>query len=280
VRRPPTGPAGRQLTRELAASLASVVPPLDPERHKSAQLASGLAELGAAPEDAQALLAAVEDERAALAPAVAALADHVFLQRTAATINSAVARIARIVGALKSYSHLDQEATRIPVDLREGIESTLTLLDHSLRDILVECKFGDVPAVPVYVDELNQVWTNLIQNAVQAMSGRGQLVIETAVEEGRAVVRVIDDGPGIPEALMSSIFEPFFTTKPKGQGSGLGLGISRQIVIKHDGEMWCKSRPGHTCFEVHLPLELPRPALELPRPALELPRPAPREGRA
>jgi C4-dicarboxylate-specific signal transduction histidine kinase len=159
------------------------------------------------------LLAAVEDERDALAPTVAALADHVSLQR-AATINSAVARIARIVGALKSYSHLDQEATRIPVDLREGIESTLTLLGHPLRDILVECRF--VPAVPVYVDELNQVWTNLIQNAVQAMSGHGQLVIETAVEEGRAVVRVIDDGLGVSEALMSSIFEPFFTTKPKG----------------------------------------------------------------
>lgn len=256
ARRAPTGPAARQLSRSLATSFAE----LDAVRFRTAALAGQLSDLGAAPEDAAALLAAVEDERDALLPTAAALADHVFLQRTAATINSAVARIARIVGALKSYSHLDQEATRIPADLREGIESTLTLLDHSLRDIVVECKFGDVPAVPVYVDELNQVWTNLIQNAVQAMSGRGQLVIETAVEDGRAVVRVIDDGPGIPEGVMSSIFEPFFTTKPKGQGSGLGLGISRQIVLKHDGEMWCKSRPGHTCFEVRLPLELPRTA--------------------
>lgn len=256
ARRAPTGPAARQLSRSLATSFAE----LDAVRFRTAALAGQLSDLGAAPEDAAALLAAVEDERDALLPTAAALADHVFLQRTAATINSAVARIARIVGALKSYSHLDQEATRIPADLREGIESTLTLLDHSLRDIVVECKFGDVPAVPVYVDELNQVWTNLIQNAVQAMSGRGQLVIETAVEDGRAVVRVIDDGPGIPEGVMSSIFEPFFTTKPKGQGSGLGLGISRQIVLKHDGEMWCKSRPGHTCFEVRLPLELPRAA--------------------
>jgi signal transduction histidine kinase/HAMP domain-containing protein len=290
ARRPPTGPAVRQLARELAGPLAELAagaaaggdpptaadtraavlhtrgapsesrPPLEtrPVPEVTA-IAAPLAELGASAEDASALLHAVADERAALIPAIAALGDHVFLQRTAATINSAVSRIARIVGALKAYSHLDQQATRVPVDLREGIESTLTLLDHSLRDIVVECKFGPVPPVPIYVDELNQVWTNLIQNAAQAMSGKGQLVIETSVEDGRAVVRVIDDGPGIPEQLMSSIFEPFFTTKPKGQGSGLGLGISRQIVIKHEGEMWCQSRPGHTCFEVRLPLDAPRP---------------------
>ena len=278
ARRPPTGPAARQLARELAVPLAELGLPSarsdasepsdehgrNPEGAvgpviEISVIAGPLAELGAGPADAAALLVAVGAERAALVPAVAALADHVFLQRTAATINSAVARIARIVGALKAYSHLDQEASRISVDLREGIESTLTLLDHSLRDIVVDLKLGTVPPVPVYVDELNQVWTNLIQNAVQAMSGRGQLVIETCVEEDRAVVRVIDDGPGIPDHVMSSIFEPFFTTKPTGQGTGLGLGISRQIVLKHDGEIWCKSRPGHTCFEVRLPLEA-RPA--------------------
>ncbi|MEZ4359885.1 MAG: ATP-binding protein [Kofleriaceae bacterium] len=253
-RRPPTGPAARQLTRSLAGPLAQL-------GDRALAVASSLADLGADPEDAAALLAAVGEDTSALPLAVAALADHVFLQRTASTINSAVARITRIVGALKAYSHLDQQATRLAVDLREGIESTLTLLEHALRDIVLECRFGDLPEVPVFVDELNQVWTNLIQNAVQAMSGKGRLIIETALEGEHAVVRVIDDGPGIPEHAMPSIFEPFFTTKPKGQGTGLGLRIARQIVTKHEGEVSCRSRPGETCFEVRLPL---RPAVSGP----------------
>jgi signal transduction histidine kinase len=112
--------------------------------------------------------------------------------------------------------------------------------------------------VPVFVDELNQVWTNLIQNAQQALAGRaarGSIAIETtATGDGWVSVKVIDDGPGVPADVLPRIFEPFFTTKPKGEGSGLGLGIARRIVAKHGGELRCESVPGRTCFEVRLPI--------------------------
>jgi signal transduction histidine kinase len=100
------------------------------------------------------------------------------------------------------------------------------------------------------------VWTNLISNAQQALKGKGTIAVETAVEDGdgAAVVRVIDDGPGVAPELLPRIFEPFFTTKPKGEGTGLGLGIARRIVEKHGGEIRCESRPGHTVFEVRLPI--------------------------
>jgi signal transduction histidine kinase len=114
-----------------------------------------------------------------------------------------------------------------------------------------------LPQVPVFVDELNQVWTNLISNAQQALGGKGAIAIETLLDPGAqwAVVRVIDSGPGVPADVLPRIFEPFFTTKPKGEGTGLGLGISRQIVAKHGGEMRCESMPGRTVFEVRLPVQ-------------------------
>jgi signal transduction histidine kinase len=118
-----------------------------------------------------------------------------------------------------------------------------------------------LPQVPVFVDELNQVWTNLISNAQQALAakrdGKPTIEIETLMDGTWAVVRVIDNGPGVPGDILPRIFEPFFTTKPKGEGTGLGLGISRQIVAKHGGEMRCTSQPGHTVFEVRLPVEVP-----------------------
>jgi signal transduction histidine kinase len=169
-------------------------------------------------------------------------------------VRHAVGQIQRIVGALKSYSHLDQQATRTEADLHEGLETTLALLHHALRDIVVERRYGVLPRVPVYVDELNQVWTNLIQNAQQALGGKGTITIETLHEGQTAIVRVIDDGPGVPPDVLPRIFEPFFTTKPKGEGTGLGLGICRQIVQKHGGDLSCTSRPGHTVFEVRLPV--------------------------
>jgi two-component system NtrC family sensor kinase len=99
------------------------------------------------------------------------------------------------------------------------------------------------------------VWTNLISNAQQALAGKGTIAIETTVEADTAVVRVIDDGPGVPADALPRILEPFYTTKPKGEGTGLGLGIARQIVAKHGGTMTCASAPGRTVFEVRLPIE-------------------------
>jgi signal transduction histidine kinase len=248
----PTGLVARKTARELAGALeeAGVDPAPAPE----------LADLGATVHDAARLASTLGSDRTLASLVVAALTDHVYLHRTASTVRHAVAQIQRIVGALKSYSHLDQQATRTEADLHEGLETTLTLLHHSLRDIVVERRYGQLPPVPLFVDELNQVWTNLISNAQQALSGKGSIAIETSIESlgsnDWAVVRVIDDGPGVPPNVLERIFDPFFTTKPKGEGTGLGLGISRQIVAKHGGELRCESAPGRTCFEVRLPIKV------------------------
>ncbi|HET9621515.1 MAG TPA: ATP-binding protein [Kofleriaceae bacterium] len=259
----PTGLTARKAAREIAGALEAMPGPL------VAQLpvvAMELADLGATPDEAVRLIGALGPPASAdraLAPAVVgALTDHVYLQRTASTVRHAVAAIQRIVGALKRYSHLDQQAVRSEADVHEGLETTLVLLHHALRDIVIERRYGSLPRVPVFVDELNQVWTNLIQNAQQALTGRagsggpasGTIAIETTSEDGWVVVRVIDNGPGVPPSALPRIFEPFFTTKPKGEGTGLGLGIARQIVDKHGGTMRCESEPGRTVFEVRLPI--------------------------
>jgi len=253
----PTGLTARKAARDLAAVLegAGDVP----------QIAAELADLGATPADAERLMAALADDRTLARDVVVALTDHVYLHRTASTVRHAVNQIQRIVGALKTYSHLDQQATRTDADLHEGLETTLTLLHHALRDIVVERRYGALPRVPVFVDELNQVWTNLISNAQQALATKpdGKIIIETCVESepdrarpDSAVVRIIDNGAGVSADVVSRIFEPFFTTKPKGEGTGLGLGIARQIVDKHSGTLRCESAPGRTVFEVRLPTTL------------------------
>jgi signal transduction histidine kinase len=247
----PTGVAVRRAARELRAPIEAV------GVASPADAALAIVELGGyAAVVARLLDACAGAQQAALFPiALGYLAEYVNLHRNALTIQNAIRRIQRIVGALKTYSHLDQQATATRADLHEGIEITLALLDYALRDIVVTRRFGSLPLVPAYVDELNQVWTNLIQNAVQALGGRGAIDIETAVADSGVVVRIIDDGPGIPGDIMPHIFEPFFTTKPKGEGTGLGLGIVKQIVDKHGGTVTCQSAPGRTCFEVWLPLE-------------------------
>jgi signal transduction histidine kinase len=153
--------------------------------------------------------------------------------------------------------------------VHEGIENTLVILHHELKyGITIIRRYGQLPKVPVYVDELNQVWTNLIHNAVQALGGKGEIVIETAAPaiadhgDGVVCVRVIDNGPGIPGDVMPRIFEPFFTTKAKGEGTGLGLMIVKKIVEKHGGRVEVESRPGRTCFTVMLPTQQARAALE------------------
>jgi signal transduction histidine kinase len=186
------------------------------------------------------------------------LREQMYLHRAVSTIGQAITRIQRIVGELKSYSHLDQEASRSEADVHEGLESTLALFEHATsRRVEIERKYGELPKIWAYVDELNQVWTNLIHNAIQAMSGEGTITIETRSAAAGIEVSITDDGPGIPEDVLPSIFEPFFTTKPRGEGTGLGLGIARKIVGKHGGTLDCESEPGATCFTVWLPVAAP-----------------------
>ncbi len=243
-----SGLSARKTARELEPLLVAAGVP------KANELAAGLADVGASAADTAAFVTVLGNDTHVAPRLVAALTDQVYLQRTSSTVRHAVIQIQRIVGALKSYSHLDQQATRTEADLHEGLETTLTLLHHALRDIVVERRYGAVPRVPVFVDELNQVWTNLISNAQQALAGKGTIAIETDADATWAIVRVIDDGPGVPADALPRIFEPFFTTKPKGEGTGLGLGIARQIVAKHGGEMTCTSVVGRTVFEVRLPV--------------------------
>jgi two-component system, NtrC family, sensor kinase len=185
------------------------------------------------------------------------LEQYAYLFRNTHAIRTAIRRITRIVGALKGYSHLDQ-AKVTPSDIHEGIENTLVILHSELKyGITVTRKYAELPSVPVYVDELNQVWTNLIHNAVQALGGRGEIVIETRLEGPHVAVSVEDNGPGIPSDVMPRIFEPFFTTKAKGEGTGLGLGIVKQIVNKHGGTIDVSSKPGCTRFTVCLPVAGP-----------------------
>jgi two-component system NtrC family sensor kinase len=202
-----------------------------------------------------------------LAPLAGYLREIGFLARSAGTIRTAIGSIRRIVGALKRYSRLD-EAPLEQVDLHAGLDDTLVILSlsHQLKygeiGISVKRSYGKLPPITAYVGELNQVWTNLIHNAAQAMGNRGELVIETKVEDGDVQVAIQDSGPGIPADVLPYIFEPFFTTKGKGEGTGLGLSICARIIEKHGGTMQVESEPGRTRFTMRLPVDGPPAAAQ------------------
>ncbi len=171
-------------------------------------------------------------------------------------IEDSTSRIAHLVKAVKSYSYMDQ-APQQEIDVHEGLENTLTILGHKLRHgVTVVREYDrDLPKILAYGSELNQVWTNLIDNAVDAMNGKGRLTIHTTCEGDGILVEIGDDGPGIPPDVQSHLFEPFFTTKGVGQGTGLGLDTSRKIVIDHHhGDIRAVSQSGDTRFQVRLPL--------------------------
>ena len=170
-------------------------------------------------------------------------------------LRTSVASISDLVGAVKAYSYMDQAAEQ-EVDLHEGLENTLKILGHKLTNVTLTRQFDrSVPRVRVFGSELNQVWTNIIDNAIDAMDGSGSLVISTSLNDGRAVVEFLDDGPGVPAEAQSRIFEPFFTTKSQGEGTGLGLNTAWRIITEeYGGEIKLDSRPGETRFRVYVPL--------------------------
>jgi signal transduction histidine kinase len=175
-------------------------------------------------------------------------------------ITDSTTRISTLVDAAKQYSQMDRSPHQV-VDLHELIDSTLVMLGRKIPPGVTVVKEYDeaMPLVPAYAAELNQVWTNIIDNALQAMGDTGTLTIHTQAEEDYVVVKISDTGPGIPDDVMDRIFEPFFTTKPIGQGTGLGLDIAFRIVVnKHRGYLKAVSEPGRTTFFVRLPLEGPR----------------------
>jgi signal transduction histidine kinase len=180
------------------------------------------------------------------------------IHRLLAEIAHGSSRISDIVKALKSYTYMDQAPIQM-VNIHEGLEDTLIILQNKLKTgVSVRRLYAsELPRIQAYGSELNQVWTNIIDNAVGAMKGQGELILRTYEEDGWVVVDFEDNGPGISEAHLSRLFDPFFTTKPPGEGTGLGLYISHNIIAKkHKGKMIVTSQPGKTIFKIKLPLTL------------------------
>jgi signal transduction histidine kinase len=179
-------------------------------------------------------------------------------------IEDATTRISTLVGAVKQYSQLDRAPFQV-VDVHDLLDSTLMMLGGKIgRGVKVVKDYDrSLPRIPAFAAELNQVWTNLIDNAVSAMKGSGTLTIRTAREDEAALIEFCDTGPGVPKELRERIFEPFFTTKPVGEGTGLGLDISWRIVAnKHHGDLKLVSEPGNTRFQVRLPINQSAPAAD------------------
>jgi len=170
-------------------------------------------------------------------------------------IEDSTTRVSTLVGAAKQYSQMDRAPHQV-LDVHELLDSTLVMLSRKIGAVKVVKDYDrTLPDVPVYGAELNQVWTNLIDNALQAMDGEGTLTIRTSRHDDSIEIEIGDTGPGIPAENLSRIYEPFFTTKPVGQGTGLGLDISWRIVVnKHHGDLSVTSEPGDTRFRVRLPI--------------------------
>jgi signal transduction histidine kinase len=173
----------------------------------------------------------------------------------ACEIQDAATRISGLVVAIKGFTHMDRAAVAGPVDLMQGLRNTATVLRAKARaksaTVAVEAE-PDLPRARGFAGELNQIWANLIDNALDAIPERGHIEVKASRDGGRVVVRVIDNGAGIPAQICDLIFDPFFTTKPMGQGTGLGLDIVRRLVRHNDGELSVESRPGRTEFRVSL----------------------------
>jgi len=195
-----------------------------------------------------------------LSPVLNWINTNLVTERMVQDIREAAKRIFELIQSVKNFTHMDQGKGKERIDIHTGIINTLKIMEYKLKkgNITVVKEFDtDLPKVMAMVGELNQVWTNLIDNAVDAMeaNGKGKLIIRTELDHVFAKVSIIDDGPGIPEEIRSQIFDPFFTTKEIGKGTGLGLDVVQRIVTgQHHGSVKCTSVPGHTEFIVCLPI--------------------------
>jgi signal transduction histidine kinase len=212
---------------------------------------------------AAAVVAAAPDDSGTggtdLANALRWLADTIETELLLNEVTDSVARISSLVGAAKQYSQLDRAPYQV-VDIHDLLDSTLTMLTAKIGDGITIVRDYDrkLPRIPAFPGELNQVWTNLIDNAASAMKGSGTLTIRTALDREQLLIEFGDTGPGVPADIQDRIFEPFFTTKPVGQGTGLGLDISYRIIVgRHHGDLRVESVPGDTRFRVWLPLSAP-----------------------
>jgi signal transduction histidine kinase len=216
-------------------------------------IAPSLAETGIAATQLDELAGLVTSE--ALPVAVATFASSLRVERMAETVVNSTVRIFDLIRAIKDYSYMDQAPIQ-DIDLAQSLENTLAMFKSRLQHVSVETDFDPtLPPVAGYGRELNQVWTALIENALDAMNDRGTLKVCTRQQGRMAFIEVWDTGPGIEPELKSRIFEPFYTTKAPGRGLGLGLDTAQRILERHTGFIQVESQPGTTCFQVRLPLE-------------------------
>ena len=228
--------------------------------HDLGEMASGeivpaLVNVGLVRDDLEVLLKPFNDEQRS--SVIAWLGLKTAIYGLVGEIGLATGRIVTLVKALKSYTYMDQAPVQ-SIDLRKELDNTLIILRSKLKEgvEVVRQYAKDLPVIEAYASELNQVWTNLIDNAIDAMEGAGTIIIRAKRADSWVMVEIEDNGPGIAPEHISKIFDPFFTTKPPGKGTGLGLNISRNLIVqKHHGKMSVKSKPGSTCFTVHLPLD-------------------------
>ena len=177
------------------------------------------------------------------------------LQRSTTNIEFAAARASKVVFALKNFSRIGYADEQILTNIIEGIETVLTLYNNQIKQgVEIVKSYEEIPEILCYPDELNQVWTNILHNAIYAMDLKGQLVIKVYKEKEFVVVSITDSGKGILPSEIEKIFNPFFTTKPIGEGSGIGLDIAKRIIDKHNGKILVESKPGKTTFRVFLPI--------------------------
>jgi signal transduction histidine kinase len=220
---------------------------------ESWQVAAQLNEQGVTVDDLNALRVSLDPHAASVA--LQFFARYLRSTRSVETLQNSTARIFDLISAIKAYSYMDR-APIVEVDVPAGLDATVQMLQSRMSNVQVQRDYQvDLPRISAYGSELNQVWTALIENALDALGNSGTLRLTCRVEGDMLLVEIWDTGPGIPADLQDRIFEPFFTTKAPGQGLGLGLDNAMRIVRKHRGHLSVRSEPGSTCFRVRLPMD-------------------------
>lgn len=226
----------------------------DREVPRAWTFAPALAEGGFRVDQLERVVSYVPD--AAVTSAISWVTETLHLEESVEIVSQGSRRINELVQAIKGYSHMDR-ATEHDSDIHDGLEDTLIILGHRLRNVEIQRDYDrTIPPIRMYGNTLNQVWTNIIDNAIDAMNGSGRIVLRTRQDGGNVVVEIEDTGPGIPPEMLPRIFEPFFTSKPQGHGTGLGLDTAWRIVSEeHNGSITATSRPGQTVFRVSVPVQ-------------------------
>ncbi|HWA32478.1 MAG TPA: HAMP domain-containing sensor histidine kinase, partial [Cyclobacteriaceae bacterium] len=225
--------------------------------HDMYEMVETFAEFGVAVDDLEEVKSWLRPED--LLPVLGWINQVMNTEKLVSDIEDAAKRINTLVTSVKGYTHMDQAPEKQLVDIHPGIRNTLTMLNHKLKKNnikLIENFQADLPHANIFVSEMNQVWTNVIDNAIDAMEGRTGSVLEIKTQQDREfiLVHIVDNGPGIPDDIMDKIFDPFFTTKPIGKGTGLGLEVVQQIISQHNGKVEVHSVPGRTEFSICFPI--------------------------